>query len=133
MTINEESRHHLYQRLEEVLGAQHANVPMSHLPPVGWADVATKRDLDGLEERLEQKMGRGFDRLDAELRAIRGDLEGVQCGFQDLRVNFKDLQSDFKDLRSDFKDLRSDFRMSLLTVITTMVVLVGALIAAIKL
>ena len=25
---------------------------MSYLPPVGWADVATKRDLDHLADRL---------------------------------------------------------------------------------
>ena len=25
---------------------------MEYLPPVGWADVATKRDLDVLEHRL---------------------------------------------------------------------------------
>ncbi|MGH9223328.1 MAG: hypothetical protein ACRD2W_05990 [Acidimicrobiales bacterium] len=35
-----------------MLGADAAATLMEHLPPVGWADVATKRDLDGLEQRL---------------------------------------------------------------------------------
>ncbi len=48
MAISEESRYHLYQRLEEVLGVEEATTLMEHLPPVGWADVATKRDLDAL-------------------------------------------------------------------------------------
>ncbi|HZU71333.1 MAG TPA: hypothetical protein VE990_01055 [Acidimicrobiales bacterium] len=25
---------------------------MAHLPPVGWADVATKRDIDSLDARI---------------------------------------------------------------------------------
>ena len=48
MAITEEARHRLYQRLEEVLGPEQASTLMEHLPPVGWADVATKRDLDQL-------------------------------------------------------------------------------------
>jgi len=73
MAIDERSRHELFVRLEEVLEG-HANVLMEHLPPVGWADVATKRDLDALalaakrdldqlEERLEMKLDVRFARL----------------------------------------------------------------------
>jgi hypothetical protein len=46
MTIDERSRHQLFARLEEVLGSDEATTLMEHLPPLGWADVATKRDLD---------------------------------------------------------------------------------------
>jgi hypothetical protein len=53
MAISEEDRHQMYSKLEEVLGAQVANTVMEHLPPVGWADVATKRDLDAQSTRLE--------------------------------------------------------------------------------
>ena len=48
MAITEENRHQLYQRLENVLGHDEATWLMEHLPPLGWADVATKRDLDQL-------------------------------------------------------------------------------------
>jgi hypothetical protein len=48
MAIDERSRHILFLKLEEVLGSEEATTLMEHLPPVGWADVATKRDLDQL-------------------------------------------------------------------------------------
>jgi hypothetical protein len=48
MAIDERSRHAMYLRLEEVLGAEQATTLMEHLPPVGWADVATRRDIEML-------------------------------------------------------------------------------------
>jgi hypothetical protein len=44
MAIDERARHQLYLRLEEHLGAEAATTLMEHLPPAGWAEVATKRD-----------------------------------------------------------------------------------------
>ena len=64
MSITNESRHHLHQRLDHVLGTKEAAVLMEHLPPVGWADVARVRDLELLEERLELRM----DAMEARLR-----------------------------------------------------------------
>ena len=74
MAVTEESRHRLYQRLEEILGQEQATTLMEHLPPIGWADVATKRDLDHLEERidaridaLEARIGPRVDSLEARI------------------------------------------------------------------
>ena len=50
MALDERARHQLYLRLEEHLGPEAATTLMEYLPPVGWADVATKRDLDHLRE-----------------------------------------------------------------------------------
>jgi hypothetical protein len=41
-------RQSLHTRLEAAIGADEAALLMEYLPPVGWADVATKRDLDAL-------------------------------------------------------------------------------------
>lgn len=65
MALEEQSRNRMYNRLEEVLGADEARSLMSLLPPVGWADVATKHDLAQLEGRIDAK----FDTLKSELRA----------------------------------------------------------------
>jgi|SRR5687767_3411813 hypothetical protein len=60
MVLDERSRHQLYLRLEEALGAEAASTLMEHLPPVGWADVATKRDLDALGQRMDLRF-QGLD------------------------------------------------------------------------
>lgn len=62
MTISNADRHDLHNALGELLGEREANTLMEHLPPVGWADVATKRDLDHLESRLRLEI--------AELRNV---------------------------------------------------------------
>ncbi|MEX2393226.1 MAG: hypothetical protein WD826_01980 [Actinomycetota bacterium] len=56
MAIDEQSRHLLYQRLKEVLGPGEASTLMEHLPPIGWADVATKRDLEHLEASMRHEI-----------------------------------------------------------------------------
>lgn len=58
MSINEQSRHELYGRLEEILGPGPAATLMEHLPPLGWGDVATRRDLDLVEARLSATVER---------------------------------------------------------------------------
>ncbi len=69
MAITEEDRHLLYARLQEILGPEEARVLMEHLPPIGWADVATKRDLDlGLEGLRAYVDGR-FDTMEARFDA----------------------------------------------------------------
>ncbi len=52
MQIDERTRHEMYLGLEEKLGTDVADALMAHLPPIGWADVATKRDLDELERHV---------------------------------------------------------------------------------
>jgi len=71
MAIDERSRHRMYERLQEVLGEEEAATLMEHLPPVGWADVVTKRDLDLRLEALEQKLLARFrDELNRQTRTM---------------------------------------------------------------
>lgn len=75
----------MYVRLEDALGREAALILMEHLPPVGWADVATKRDLDHLHVltrsdidqlggelrgEMSQFSERMFDRMTAQTRAM---------------------------------------------------------------
>ncbi len=71
MALDERARHELFLRLEQALGPESAGTLMELLPPVGWADVATKRDLDGLEQRMDLR----FEALEHKLlAAFRGEL-----------------------------------------------------------
>lgn len=69
MAIDERSRHELYLKLEQLLGSQEATTLMEHLPPIGWADVATKRDLDHLEARMDGMKREIVSQVQADFRA----------------------------------------------------------------
>jgi hypothetical protein len=78
MVLDERSRHQLYLRLEEALGPDAATTLMEHLPPVGWADVATKRDLDALEQRVDLRFAALDERLDHRFEAIDHRFETLE-------------------------------------------------------
>lgn len=50
-----------------VLGPDAATTLIEHLPPVGWADVATKHDLVGLEQRMELRFAVHEERSNAAM------------------------------------------------------------------
>jgi len=67
---NERRRHQLYEEAKRVLSVESADELMSYLPPVGWADVATKADLsmirsemDALRADMRGEMAKGYASL----------------------------------------------------------------------
>ena len=76
--IDERTRHEMYLGLEEKLGTAVADAVMQHLPPVGWADVATKHDLAALEERLGLRFAVVDVRLDSLERSIDGRFDSFE-------------------------------------------------------
>ena len=67
MAVDERTRHEMYSGLEEKLGPDVADALMAHLPPVGWADVATKQDLAALSLGTAQQfehMNVRFEHMD---------------------------------------------------------------------
>jgi hypothetical protein len=70
MSVDERRRLQLADAAKRALGDDAGVTLMEMLPPVGWADVATKQDLvllrsdlDLLEARLEARFERGFRQI----------------------------------------------------------------------
>ena len=49
---------------------------MSYLPPVGWADVATKQDLDALRVATKQDLKLLSAELRGEMTTLAAELRG---------------------------------------------------------
>ena len=63
--------------LDELMGAEVASTLVRHLPPGGWADVATRHDLVQLEDRLTHRFDAMLTRQISDLRAeLHGELHG---------------------------------------------------------
>jgi len=71
VTITEQTRHDLLTACEHTLGKEAAMTLAELLPPVGWADVATKHDLHELERRLDLR----FDAMDLRFEAMAGNTD----------------------------------------------------------
>ena len=69
MAVDERRRHEMYLAFEELVGGEVATTMMEHLPPVGWADVATKHDVEREFAILRAEMATGFAELRSELRS----------------------------------------------------------------
>jgi hypothetical protein len=71
MAVTEKHRHGLFNEVERVLGERRAETLMELLPPVGWADVATKHDVDTAIGSLRSEMATKSD-----IHALRRDVIG---------------------------------------------------------
>jgi hypothetical protein len=106
MAITEETRYRLHQRLTEVLGEDEAATLMEHLPPVGWADVTTKRDLDHLQVLRAADLDRLRLELDAGMASLRSDLGAEIASVRsDLGAEIASVRS---DLGAEIASVRSD-------------------------
>jgi sorbitol-specific phosphotransferase system component IIBC len=74
MPVDERARHLLYRKLESVLGSEEAGTLMDHLPPSGFANLATKddvllvkSDLASLRSEMSARMESVEHRLTAKI------------------------------------------------------------------
>jgi hypothetical protein len=96
MSITEADRHEIYELIKQASSDRVANNVMTLFPPVGWADVATKADLAGLQTEL-----RGVD------IGLRGEIGRVEAG---LRGEIGRIDSRIDRLESRIDVMSSDLR-----------------------
>lgn len=63
MTTADNVRRILHSAFEKACGPRPAEILMKHLPPAGWRDLATRRDVESaslLRTELVAGMGKGF-------------------------------------------------------------------------
>lgn len=70
MAVTEEARHKLYRHVEEDWGEDVANTLMDHLPPGGWANVATKDDIASLRKDMDHKFGLMDEKIDHKFAMV---------------------------------------------------------------
>ena len=112
---SERRRHQLYEEAKQVLSVESADELMSYLPPVGWADVATKTDLgmiryemDALRSEMRGDMARiegKIDRVEDRLAGVEGRISGVEGKFEGLEGKIEGLEGKIEGLEGKIEGL----------------------------
>jgi hypothetical protein len=63
------------------MGEERAATMMNLVPPVGWADVATKHDLDELDSRLTSRIDALESKIDARFETFESKIDGLEHRF----------------------------------------------------
>jgi sulfite reductase beta subunit-like hemoprotein len=128
MAVDERSRHALFRRLAEVLGDEEASTLMEHLPPVGWADVATKRDLDDLAERNRFEHEALAERWGHEHQTLRKEMD---ARFEQNRLEHEALEH--RLTAALHRELAAQTRTFVLATLGSVVSVGGLAVAAVRL
>jgi CHASE3 domain sensor protein len=104
MTIDEGTRHHVHVMATRCMDERAADGLMDMLPPVGWADVATKHDLAELEHRIDLR----FDAVDARFDAVNSRFDAVNTRFEAVNSRFDQVNTRFDQVDARFDQLKAE-------------------------
>ena len=143
MTLSERDRHQMLESFKNAFGEEVAMTLAEHLPPVGWADVATKQDLLLLEARMDLRfeavdrrfdaVDRRFDAIDRRFQANDDRFEGIERRFDELEermdLKLENLENRLMTVMAD--KLSEQFRGLVIAFVTVMIAFGGLVLTAV--
>jgi hypothetical protein len=130
MSVDEARRLLLHDAARDAWGAEAALVLMEMLPPTGWANVATKRDLDALEARTDAR----FARIDARFDAVDARFEALDTRFEALDARFEAIDFRFETVEARLEaKFEAGFRRVIQWNVAMLIAAVGAVTAIVRL
>ena len=105
MSVTEYERNQLFAWFEEHMGKERAAAMMNLLPPIGWGDVAMKRDLDVVVERIDAR----FERVDARFDRVDARFEQVDARFVQIDARFEQMDARFVQVDARFEQMDARF------------------------
>lgn len=111
MALDERHRLALHEAARRAFGPEPAITLMELLPPVGWADVATRTDVDGLHRQIAEVDRRLSMRIDSLHERISTRIDSLEERMAGLAAEIR------SDLRADMAAWGQRMTMWLVTVI----------------
>ena len=74
MSITQSRRYEMHEVLREKSGVGVADTLVEHLPPEGWGDVATKKDLSQVRTELQMEIALLRSELHQEIALLRSEM-----------------------------------------------------------
>ena len=126
MVISERSRHDLYEAAKRGLGPEAAETLMELMPPVGWAEVATKQDLAALQAATKQDLAMFQAATKQDFVRVGQDIQSLEATTKQAIQNLqeatrKDLAILEHTMRGEMEKLRGDLMAQMVVQTRTMV------------
>lgn len=123
VTSREAHRRQMAEAFAAAHGVEVADIIMEHLPPEGWSELATKKDLSEQALVFRHDLLVVRDELRSEITALRDELRSEMTGLRD------ELKSEITGIRID---MANGFTRQLKWIVGTMIGLFGAMSAVVS-
>lgn len=134
MAVFEELRHKVRGYFTELMDEERAAQVMEAFSPVGWADLATKQDIEGLRKQDIQDLHKDIEGLHKDIEGLHKDIEGLRelttVRFEAIEQRMATKQ-DIAELRAHMDETLRKHTFALVAFVVSFVLpLAGVLVAA---